>query len=63
MAIVSKARCFVQTESELITAILQGLWNGSVTIIKQDNQVIQINVYEVYELEERCCPKPQLNSV
>ena len=63
MAMTQKTRSFVQTEKEMIIAILQGLWNGSVTIIKQDNNIIQINVYEVYELEERCCPAPQLNSV
>ncbi|TCL62173.1 uncharacterized protein DUF2292 [Hydrogenispora ethanolica] len=42
--------------AQVIWAALRGLKNGSVTIVKQDNQIIQVNIYEVIPSEARCTP-------
>ena len=41
---------------QLILTSLRGLKNGSITIIKQDDQIIQVNICEKVPSEHRCPP-------
>lgn len=49
-------------DADVIAGVLRGLWNGSITIIKQDDRIIQININEVFELNERCRNNYRLDS-